>query len=121
MGELKFAAHLHYSSSTTPKDVDWEIPVLSCQAQADVGVVELLAEIRRHRGALEAAGALDGRRRRRRRAELEALLIEEFRARVARGVSDGALRTKFDEVEAGDTDPYSAVAAMLPMISLERS
>jgi LAO/AO transport system kinase len=121
MAELKFAAHLHYASSTTPKDVDWEIPVLSCQAQADVGIVELLAEIRRHRGALEASGALDGRRRRRRRAELEALLIEEFRGRVARGLAGGALRAKLDEVEAGATDPYSAVAAMLPMVSLEPS
>jgi LAO/AO transport system kinase len=121
MAELKFAAHLHYASSTTRKDVDWEVPVLSCQAHADVGVRELLAEVRRHRGALEAAGALDARRRRRRRAELEALLVEEFRARVARGLAGGALRAKFDEVEAGDIDPYSAVAVMLPMISLEPS
>jgi LAO/AO transport system kinase len=119
MAELKFAAHLHYASSTTPKDVDWEIPVLSCQAQADVGLAELLAEIRRHRAALEAAGALDARRRRRRRAELEALLVDAFRARVTRGLAGGALRAKFDEVEAGTTDPYSAVATMLPMISLE--
>jgi LAO/AO transport system kinase len=121
MAELKFAAHLHYSSSTTPKDVDWEIPVLSCQAQADVGVAELLAEVRRHRATLEAGGALDARRRRRRRAELEALLVEEFRGRVARGLAGGALRAKLDEVEAGATDPYSAVAAMLPMVSLEPS
>jgi GTPase len=121
MAELKFAAHLHYASSTTPKDVDWEIPVLSCQAQSDVGITELLAEVRRHRGALEASGALDSRRRRRRRAELEALLIEEFRGRVARGLAGGALRAKLDEVEAGATDPYSAVAAMLPMVSLEPS
>jgi LAO/AO transport system kinase len=121
MAELKFAAHLHYNSSTTPKDVDWEIPVLSCQAQADVGVAELLAEIRRHRATLEAAGALEARRRRRRRAELEALLVEEFRGRVARGLAGGALRAKLDEVEAGATDPYSAVAAMLPMVSLEPS
>ena len=118
MAELKFAAHLHYASSTTPKDVDWEIPVLSCQAQADVGIAELLAEIRRHRGVLEAGGVLDARRRRRRRAELEALLVDEFRARVARGLAGGALRATFEQVEAGVTDPYSAVAAMLPMISL---
>jgi LAO/AO transport system kinase len=121
MAELKFAAHLHRSSPTTPTDVDWEIPVLSCQAQADVGIAELLAEIRRHRAALETAGALEGRRRRRRRAELEALLVEEFRGRVARGLATGALRAKLDEVEAGATDPYSAVAAMLPMVSLEPS
>jgi LAO/AO transport system kinase len=110
MAELKFAAHLHYSSATTAKDIDWEIPVLSCQAQADVGVSELLG-----------GDALDARRRRRRRAELEALLVEEFRGRVARGLAGGALRAKFDEVEAGALDPYSAVAAMLPMVSLEPS
>src|SRR6267142_4694428 len=96
MAELKFAAHLHYASSTTPKDVDWEIPVLSCQAQADVGIVELLAEVRRHRGVLEASGALASRRRRRVRAELEALLVEEFRERVERGLVGGALRAKLD-------------------------
>jgi LAO/AO transport system kinase len=121
MAELKFAAHLHYSSSTSPKDVDWEIPVLAAQAQSDVGITELLAEVRRHRGVLEASGALASRRRRRVRAELEALLVDEFRDRVARGLSGGALQAKLDEVVAGDTDPYSAVAAMLPMVSLEPS
>ncbi len=121
MAELKFAAHLHYGSTTTPKDIDWEIPVLSCQAQADVGIAELLAEIDRHRAALTAGGALAARRRRRLRAELEALLVEEFRGRVARGLAGGALRAKFDEVEAGAIDPYSAVAALLPMVSLEPS
>jgi LAO/AO transport system kinase len=121
MAELKFAAHLHYSSTSTPKDIDWEIPVLSCQAQADVGIAELLAEIGRHRAALTAGGALAARRRRRLRAELEALLVEEFRGRVARGLAGGALRAKFDEVEAGAIDPYSAVAALLPMVSLEPS
>jgi LAO/AO transport system kinase len=121
MAELKFAAHLHYSSATTPKDVDWEIPVLACQAQADTGITELLGEIRRHRSALETSGALATRRRQRLRAELETLLVEEFRGRVARGLADGALRAKFDEVEAGATDPYSAVAALLPMVSLEPS
>jgi LAO/AO transport system kinase len=121
MAELKFAAHLHYNSATTAKDVDWEIPVLACEAQADGGIAELMAEIRRHRSALEGGGALEGRRRRRRRAELEALLVEEFRGRVARGLAGGALRAKLDEVEAGATDPYSAVAAMLPMVSLEPS
>jgi LAO/AO transport system kinase len=119
MAELKFAAHLHYTSSTSPKDVDWEIPVLSAQAQSDIGISELLAEIRRHRGVLEAGGALGARRRRRVRAELEALLVDEFRERVARGLAGGALRATLDEVVAGDTDPYSAVAAMLPMVSLD--
>jgi LAO/AO transport system kinase len=121
MAELKFAVHLHYASTATPKDIDWEIPVLSCQAQSDVGIVELLAEVRRHREALSSSGALQVRRRRRLRAELETLLVEEFRGRVARGLADGALRATFDDVEAGVLDPYSAVATILPMVSLEPS
>ena len=119
MAELKFAAHLHYASATSPKDIDWEIPVLSAQAQSDLGITELLAEIRRHRRTLEAAAALEARRRRRLRAELESLLLEAFRERVVRGLGGGALRAKLDEVVAGDLDPYSAVEAMLPMVSLD--
>jgi LAO/AO transport system kinase len=119
MAELKFAAHLHHASATSPKDVDWEIPVLASEAQADIGIREMLAEIRRHRDRLEAAGALETRRRRRLRGELETLLLEAFRERVERGLAGGALRAKLDEVVAGDLDPYSAVEAMLPMVSLD--
>jgi LAO/AO transport system kinase len=121
MAELKFAAHLHYASSTTRKDVDWEIPVLSLEAQSDVGVAELLAEIRRHRAALEASGALAARRRARLRDELEHLLVEEFRQRMARGLGAGELKAMFDAVASGAMDPYSAAAAMMPMLSLDRS
>jgi LAO/AO transport system kinase len=113
MAELKFAAHLHYASPTSPKDVDWEIPVLSAQAQADVGIVELYAEIRRHRAALEAAGALEARRERRRRDELRALLLEELSASVEKRLQGGELARPFDEVAAGSTDVYSAARTII--------
>src|SRR5206468_9948851 len=54
MAELRFSMHLHYSSSASPKDIDWETPVLATQAVSDVGVTELLAEVKRHRAVLEA-------------------------------------------------------------------
>jgi LAO/AO transport system kinase len=113
MAELKFAAHLHYASTTSPKDVDWEIPVLSAQAQADVGIAELLAEIRRHAAALEASGALASRRERRRRDELRALLVEELNASVERRLERGELTRSFDDVAAGATDVYSAARTIL--------
>src|SRR5262245_56100890 len=100
MAELKFAAHLHYASGTSAKDIDWEIPVLSAQAQSDVGIGELLAEIRRHRRTLEAGGVLAARRRRRLRGELESLLLEALRERVEQGLAGGGLRAKLDEVVA---------------------
>ncbi|HXU89873.1 MAG TPA: methylmalonyl Co-A mutase-associated GTPase MeaB [Methylomirabilota bacterium] len=121
MAELKFAAHLHYASATSRKDVDWEIPVLSLEAQNGVGVSELLAEIRRHRAALAASSAFASRRRERARQELEALLIDAFKARIDDGLRDGRFAAVFDEVVAGARDPYSAAAAILPVISLEPS
>src|SRR5262249_44124542 len=51
MADLRFAVHLHHQSSASAKDIDWEIPVLATEATRDVGVLELWAEIRRHRAA----------------------------------------------------------------------
>jgi len=120
MAELRFAAHLHDTSAASRKDVDWQIPVLSLEAQRGVGVPELVAEIRRHRAVLESSGAFAFRRRERARQELEALLVDAFRARVERGLRAGEFRAVFEDVVAGTRDPYSAAAAILPVISLER-
>jgi len=121
MAELKFAAHLHASSTASRRDMEWETPVLSLQAQHGVGIQELLAEIRRHRAALQGGGAFAARRRERARAELEALLVDAFRGRIDRALHAGRVKAVFDEVVAGARDPYSAAAAILPVISLEPS
>ena len=112
MAELTFTAHLQYTGSA-PRAVDWEVPVLSTEAQNDVGVVELLETIRRHRATLEAAGALAERRRQRRRAELRGLLVDEFAASVERRLQSGELSRTFDEVAEGVVDPYSAAETIL--------
>jgi LAO/AO transport system kinase len=121
MAELKFTAHLQYTGPTAPRDVDWEIPVLSAEAQNDVGVVELLETIRRHRAALEAAGALAERRRQRRRAELRSLLVDEFTASVERRLRSGELTRTFDDVAEGVVDPYSAAETILGRSDLRQS
>jgi len=113
MAELAFTAHLQHSGSTGPRDVDWEVPVLAAEAQNDVGIAELLAEVRRHRAVLEAGGVLAARRAERRRAELRALLVEEFADRVERKLRAGELKRTFDDVAEGVVDPYSAAEAIL--------
>ena len=114
MAELRFSVHLHYASGGAPKDVDWEVPVLAAQAANDVGIDELIGQVKRHRAVLEQAGALETRRQARRRAELEALLVEEFTAQVtARVQTDAALGATIEAVTAGRLDPYSAVAQIL--------
>ncbi len=114
MADIRFSVHLQHSSGTGPKDVEWEPPVLAAQAANDVGVAELLDAIERHRAALVEAGALDARRRARRRAELEALLVEEFTAQVmARAQADPELAKTLTAVSDGALDPYSAVTQIL--------
>ena len=117
MSELRFAAHLHYASPTSPKDVDWQIAVLATEAQHDVGVAELLAEIRRHRAVLEA-GALEARRRARRQAELRALLVDEVAAAVERHLAAGDFAATLEQVASGRLDPYSAARAILARADL---
>jgi GTPase len=114
MAELKFSVHLHYTGSAQARDVDWEVPVLAAQAVNDVGMDTLLQQIRRHRTVLEQAGALEKRRQARRRAELEALLVEEYTAQVTALVQqDPALARTLDAVTGGRLDVYSAVAQIL--------
>lgn len=114
MAELRFSVHLHYGSSVSPKDIDWEVPILAAQATNDVGVAELLAEVKRHRNVLEETGALEKRRRARRRADLRALLVEEFAARVMATVErDTELAAAMDAVAEGKLDAYSGVERML--------
>jgi LAO/AO transport system kinase len=113
MAELKFAAHLHYASPARAPDLDWEVPVLSTEAQNSVGVGELLAEIRRHRTALEAAGALEMRRRARRRQELQNLLVEEVTTAVQTRLRAADLAATLEQVAAGDLDPHTAARAIL--------
>ena len=113
VAELRFNVHLHLSSPAASKDVDWEIPVLSTEAQNGVGVTELLAAIRGHRSALEASGAFETRRRTRRRSEFEGLLVDRFRARVQQQIRDGDLGATVDDVLEGRVDAYSAVDQVL--------
>ena len=114
MAELRFSVHLHYTSGAGPKDADWEVPVLAVQAVHDVGIAALLADVRRHSAALEQAGALEKRRQARRRAELEALLVEEFTAQItARVQTDPALARTLEAVTTGALDSYSAVAQII--------
>jgi LAO/AO transport system kinase len=121
MAELKFAAHLAYTSATARRDIDWEIPVLATEAQNTVGVAELLETIERHRRALESAGALEARRRGRRREEFKSLLVEEFTASVEERLRTGDLARTVDQVADGQLDPYSAAEAVLAMLSWGRA
>src|SRR5262247_1323524 len=68
MAEIRFNVHLHATTGQpNERGVSWEAPVLATEATRDVGIDPLMTEIKRHRSTLATAGALDKRRRARRR------------------------------------------------------
>ena len=108
--ELKYMVHLHREGQQASRDLDWEVPILSTEAVHDVGVVELLEAIGRHRVALESSGALGRRRQARRARELRALIMAELRQEVDKALADGGtLERVLADVEAGRVDPYTAI------------
>jgi LAO/AO transport system kinase len=117
LAELRFNVHLHLASPAARTDIEWEIPVLSAEAQNDVGIAEMLAAIKRHRAALAASGALTARRRARRRAEFESLLVDRVRTRIQEALTTGDLGATVDRVADGELDPYSAADAILARAS----
>jgi LAO/AO transport system kinase len=121
MAELKFSAHLQYTSPTARRDVDWETPVLSTEAQNNTGIAELFESIASHRTALEATGTLATRRRDRRRQEFRSLLVEELTLDVERRLTEGELAATFEGVAEGRLDPYAAARQVLPMLSWKPS
>jgi LAO/AO transport system kinase len=121
MAELRFAAHLQYTSPPAPRDIDWEIPVLATQAQSNTGVAEVLDAIGRHRATLETAGVLEARRRARRRQEFRSLLVERLTASVEQRLAGGDLATTFQQVVDGTLDPYAAAEHVLAVLSWKTS
>jgi LAO/AO transport system kinase len=112
--ELRYMVHLHEEGRRAARGLDWEVPVLTTVAATGVGVDELHGEIARHRAALEATGALEGRRQARRAEELRALVLGELRRRVDDALADGGpLAPVLADVESGRVDVYTALARVL--------
>jgi LAO/AO transport system kinase len=91
----------------------WRPPVLLMSAQAGEGVPEVVAKLDEHHEWAGSTGALQRRRVRRAKDEVEAIAVTALRRRWT-GVSD---RTELDDlaerVVAGELDPYAAADCLL--------
>ena len=119
MTELKYMVHLHREGQQASRDLDWEVPILATEAVHDVGVVELLDTIGKHRAVLDSSGALARRRGARRARELRGLLLAELRLAVSRALADGGtFEALAGDVEAGRVDPYTAIQTISERLRL---
>ncbi|MGH7893472.1 MAG: methylmalonyl Co-A mutase-associated GTPase MeaB [Candidatus Binatia bacterium] len=93
----------------------WTIPVLRTQATDDVGTVEVVEALERHRAHVRASDRREERERARRAGEVLDILDEELHRRVTEGLAsdrDG-LAQVIESVRAGTVDPYTAAVGIL--------
>jgi LAO/AO transport system kinase len=86
----------------------WRAPVVRTVASAGRGIDELLAAIDAHRAWMDAHGRGDEGRRRRARAEIEAIALADLRAQLRAVSGSAALDTLAGEVATGGLDPFVA-------------
>jgi LAO/AO transport system kinase len=91
----------------------WTRPVVSTVAVRGEGVDDLVAALDAHRAWLDDTGARARRRRARAAAEVEAITLEQVRARIGDLRGADALPGLADRVAAGELDPYRAADALL--------
>ena len=86
----------------------WRTPVVRTVASAGVGIDELLAAIDAHRAWTLEHGRGDEGRRRRARAEVEAIALADLRAQLRAVSGSAALDALAAAVAGGELDPFAA-------------
>ncbi len=108
MAEIRMMLQLN------PLRSGWQAPVIKTVATAGQGVEDALAAVEAHRHYLTANGALERRRKARRRAEIVRVVEAQARARALALVHrSGRLEELAERVYAGELDPYTAAEELL--------
>ena len=97
----------------TADESRWQAPIVPTTATTGAGVAALADAIGQHRAGLGSGDGLQQRRLARAASEIEAIALAQMRARLAAGGTPAGLDAAARRVQAGDTDPYSAAAALI--------
>jgi LAO/AO transport system kinase len=101
------------SMSGPPGPGGWDRPVLTTVAPRGDGLPELVAALDAHRGWLDRSGERARRRRGRAEAEIQAVALEQVRARLGDVRGARGLAGLAERVLAGELDPYRAADQLL--------
>lgn len=107
--ELRNMLHLREADGADA----WEAPVLSTVASRAEGVDALADALDEHLAWAEKSGERERRRRERTRREIEAIGMEQVRARMERVRGGDALEALTGRVLAGEIDPWAAADELL--------
>ncbi|GAA0600083.1 methylmalonyl Co-A mutase-associated GTPase MeaB [Kutzneria viridogrisea] len=86
----------------------WRPPIVRAVAARGEGIEEIVTAVDEHRQWMLAHGELERRRARRAAAEIEAIALQQVRARIGDLRGGAALDTLAKRVLVGELDPYQA-------------
>ncbi len=109
--DLEFMLDL--SLAPVPAEAGWRPPIVKTVAARGEGVDELWEALRAHRAFLEVGGRLTGRREKRLREELHAIVAERLYERAGELCQGERFEELAASVLARRMDPYSAAEALL--------
>ncbi|UCG82800.1 MAG: methylmalonyl Co-A mutase-associated GTPase MeaB [Dehalococcoidia bacterium] len=113
-GADQVVAEIEAMLSLSPKDSDWQVPVLTTQALNNVGIEELFQAIESHRSILESTGQLSRQRQENLKKELVRSIEQGVSEQLARLMDkDQNLVAISEKVIRGEIDPYSTAIEIL--------
>jgi LAO/AO transport system kinase len=102
-----------------PADGAWTRPVVRTVAARGEGVDDVVAALDAHREWLDRSGERGRRRRARAEAEIEAITLEQVRARIGDLRGGRGLAELAERVLAGELDPYRAADELIGTVGTD--
>ncbi|MBV9314186.1 MAG: methylmalonyl Co-A mutase-associated GTPase MeaB [Pseudonocardia sp.] len=95
----------------------WRAPIVKTIASKASGIDDVVAKIEEHRDWMNRSGERERRRQRRAESEIEAITLEQVRARIGDVRGEDALPELAKRVVAGEIDPFTAAAELINTVS----
>jgi LAO/AO transport system kinase len=95
----------------------WKAPIVRTIASKGEGIDDVVDALDEHREWMAKSGERDRRRQRRAEAEIEAITLEQVRARIGDVRGSGNLPELAKRVVAGELDPYTASEELMETVS----
>jgi LAO/AO transport system kinase len=95
----------------------WKIPIVRTIASNGEGIDDVVNALDEHRDWMAGSGERDRRRQRRAESEIEAITLEQVRARIGDVRGGGNLPELAKRVVAGELDPYTAADELMATVS----
>ena len=115
-GAEKLAREISYMVSLKQADSDWKTKVLTAQAENDIGVIELVEEIKSFKEYEEGNGKLLYKRNQRKVSELNSMIEKRLKNELDNLRETATFKESVNKLESGLLEPENLVDKIIDLI-----